>query len=128
MENKQTTETDEKPEKQKSKTKAIVITAISLLLLVGIGVGIHHYTQSATQIVTDNARITANLVTIMPTAPGRLERFTINEGNYVKADEILGWVENGESFRSPIDGLVVRTNAVQGQMLSPMEPLAVPAI
>jgi len=42
----------------------------------------------------------------------------------VYADEILGWVAGGAAMRSPIDGLVMQTNAVQGQMVSPMETLA----
>jgi multidrug resistance efflux pump len=34
-------------------------------------------------------------------------------------------VENNESFRSPFDGIVVRSNARQDQTVSPMESIAV---
>ena len=112
-------------EKKKGKGKIVVILVLALALLAGAGAGALYLTRSANYVVTENARITANLVTILPAMPGTLERFTIYEGRYVEKNEILGWVENGESFRSPIDGLVVSASAVQGQIVSPMEPLAV---
>jgi multidrug resistance efflux pump len=57
--------------------------------------------------------------------PGTLERFTVYEGRYVEQNEVIGWIQGGESFRAPFDGVVVRAYAREGQDVSPIEPVAV---
>jgi multidrug resistance efflux pump len=118
-------ETTETTVKKKGKGKIILVIFLTVALAAGAFFGIRHYQQSANYLTTDNARITTNLISIMPSVPGTLERFTIYEGRYVEANEVLGWVENGESFRAPFDGIVVKTYARQEQAVSPMEPVAV---
>ena len=119
-------ETTEVTEKKKKKApKVAVIIVLMLAIATGVYFGIQYFIESSRYIVTENARVTTNLATIMPTVPGRLERFTIYEGRQVARDEVLGWVENSEAFRSPFDGIVVRANAQQDQIVSPMETLAV---
>jgi len=112
-------------EKKKGKNKIIIVLALTLILAAGVGLGFYFILRSANYVVTENARVTATLIHITPTMPGRLERYTIYEGRYVMENEILGWLENGESFRSPLNGIVVRSFAVQDQVVSPLEPLAV---
>ena len=112
-------------EKKKGKGKIVLLLGLSLALAAGAGIGFYFYWQGENYLVTENARITTTLISITPAVPGTLERFTIHEGSHVNENEIIGWVENGESFRSPINGLVVRSNAEQGQVVSPMEPVAV---
>jgi len=65
------------------------------------------------------------MIPVPANGAGVLERFALQEGQLVDADEILGWVEGGEAMRSPINGLVAHTNAVQGQRVSSMETVAV---
>jgi multidrug resistance efflux pump len=76
-------------------------------------------------ISTDDAMVTTRLVPVAATGGGVLERFSLQEGQRVTAGEILGWVEGADAMRSPVDGLVSQTNAVQGQTVSPMETVAV---
>ena len=116
---------EEATEKKKGKGKIIIAAVLTLILLTGAGVGFHFYWQGANYIVTDNARVTTNLIAVVPPVTGILERFMIYEGRYVAENEILGWVENGEAMRSPVDGLVVHSSAVQNQVVSPHEPVAV---
>ncbi|MCL2410394.1 MAG: efflux RND transporter periplasmic adaptor subunit [Treponema sp.] len=111
--------------KKKSKGKIIFILLLAMVLTAGAVFGFSFYRQSENYLVTDNARITTNLVTIMPTVTGILENYTIYEGKYVSENEILGWVENMETFRSPFYGLVVRSYASQNQVVMPMEAIAV---
>jgi len=111
--------------KKKGKGKIVIILVLTIALAVGAFFGINHFRQSANYLTTDNARVTTNLISIVPSVPGTLERFTIAEGQYVSQNEVLGWLENGESFRAPFDGVVVRVSARQGQAVSPMEPIAV---
>jgi len=103
------------------KRKAIA-TLLSITLLGGGGIGFAIW-NSAGFIDTDNARVTTNIVQVVPTAPGTLERFEVTEGQRVQQDEVIGWVESNGPLRSPIDGLVVASHAVQNQVVSPMEPV-----
>jgi len=112
-------------EKKSGKGRLILVLAVTLVLASGAGIGFYFIWQGANYFVTDNARVTTTLITITPPAPGILERFTIYEGRYIDENEILGWVENSEAMRSPIDALVIHTSAVQNQVVSGMEPIAV---
>ena len=118
-------ETTEAAEKKKSKWQLIIVLALTAVLAGGAGTGFFFIWRSTGYLTTDNARVTTTLVSINSNIPGTLERFTIYEGRYVEENEVLGWVENGEAFRSPFNGLVVQANAVQDQLVSPMESLAV---
>ena len=115
----------EAAEKKKGKGKIIAALILTVVLLAGAVTGFYFIRQGASYITTDNARITTDLITVSSSMPGTLERFMIYEGRRVQRDEILGWVEGGETMRSPIDGIVIHTNAVQGQDILPMSPIAV---
>ncbi|MCL2380326.1 MAG: efflux RND transporter periplasmic adaptor subunit [Treponema sp.] len=119
----ETTEADETGEAKKGRGK--IILALVLTLTAGAGIGSYAIWQGAQYLSTDNARVTTTLIAVMPPVPGILERFTAYEGRYVEENEILGWVENSEAMRSPVEGLVIHTNAVQNQVVSPAEPVAV---
>jgi len=119
------TQATEAQENKQSKFKIILVLVLTLVLIAGVGVGVHFYWQSANYLATDNARVTTDLIYVTPNIPGTLERFTIYEGRYVTENEILGWVENDTAMRSPVDGLVIYSGAVQDQLVSPLEPIAV---
>ena len=113
-------------EKKKSgKGKIIAVVILTLLLAGGTWVGIHFVSQNMNYLTIDNARVTTTQFHIMPQMPGTLERFVLVEGLYVAENEVLGWIENGPSLRSPVDGMVIRTSVVQGQAVSPHESLAI---
>lgn len=127
MTNEQLTEASaatETAEKKPGK-KPVWVLILTLVLAVGVGTGIYLIWHNTGYLTTDNARVTTRLIAITPSVPGRLERFTVYEGRYVAENEILGWVENGETMRSPIAGLVISSNARQDQMVSPLEPIAI---
>ena len=111
--------------KKKGKKKFLIISLLTLLLAGGAGIGTYLAWRNAGYLTTDNARVTTTLVTVTADVPGPLQRFTIYEGRYVEENEVLGWVENGEAFRSPFAGLVIQSSVVQSQTVSPMEHLAV---
>jgi len=115
----------EAQDKKKGKGKIILVVALTLALAAGAAAGFFFVWQSTNYLVTDNARVTTTLIGISPPVPGLLERFTAYEGRQVRVNEVLGWVEGGEAMRSPVDGLVIHSNAVQNQVVSPMEHLAV---
>jgi len=106
--------------------KKVVAVMLAITLLGGSGVGAAIW-HSAGFLETENARVTTNIVPIAPTMAGILERYTLSEGQRVEQGEVVGWVENNGPLRSPIDGVVVQSNAVQDQVVSPVEPVAVVA-
>jgi len=124
-EKKDETKSEETPKKKSWKGIVILVLVLTAVLAGGTFAGIHFYTQSVNYFITDNARVTTDLFAITPPMPGTLERFNIAEGMYVSENEVLGWVENSPAMRSPINGLVIHTSAVQDQLVSPHEPVAV---
>jgi multidrug resistance efflux pump len=110
---------------KKKKSKAWIAILLSLLLAGGAALGIFLINRAAGYLTTDNARVTTNQIIITSHTPGLLERFSLYEGQYVAQNEVLGWVHQGETMRSPVDGLVMSVDATQGQLVSPGEPLAV---
>ena len=114
------TENEKKPA-----NKLLIILLVLLPIAGGAGIWYYFVQKGANYLTTENARITTTLFPITPSMAGTLERFNIREGQFVRENEVLGWIENGESFRSPVAGLVVRTFAEQNQAVSPLVPLAV---
>ncbi|MCL1878362.1 MAG: HlyD family efflux transporter periplasmic adaptor subunit [Defluviitaleaceae bacterium] len=112
-------------QEKKGGSKFWIVAVLTLLLVGGAATGIYFVWRSAGYITTDNATVTTTLFDVMPPVPGILERFTVSEGQYLAENDVIGWVENGESMRSPFEGLVVSTSARQGQQVSPMDRLAV---
>jgi len=112
-------------EKKKRKAGMVFLLILVTAVAVGASFGIRFIQRSVNYLITDNARVTTTLIAVMPTSPGTLERFTLFEGRRVEENEVLGWVENGEPMRSPVNGVVIQSNAVQNQVVSPMAPLAV---
>ena len=117
---------DQSVEKKKiGKGTVILVLILTLLLATVGGIGFYFVWQGSNYITTDNARVTTTLISITSNTPGPLERFTLYEGRYIEEHEIIGWVENGETLRSPFDGLVVQSNAVRDQFVTPTDVLAV---
>jgi len=112
------------PKKKKSLKSIMLIIAITLSLLGGVSYAGYVLLAGGRTVSTGNARVTTDLFNITATMPGTLERFDIYEGMIVEEGQILGWVQHGETFRSPVDGMVINTNASAGQYILPMVPLA----
>lgn len=124
------------------KLKAIMLV-ILILLLAGGGTGAYYYIyQSSSFFSTEDAQVTANMVTITPEVTGKIKSWDVKEGEYVKAGQLLGrqdismLVSNSgvnlqalsstadsiiskADIKSPIAGKIIQTNVVKGQVLSP---------
>ena len=116
---------EKKDTKKKGKGKLIIVLVLTLLLGGGAAIGSFLLWQNMGYLTTDNARVTTNLINITTPMGGTLERLDIYEGQTVTQNQILGWAAHGEAIRSPIDGLVVHTTAVEGQVLNAGEIIAV---
>jgi multidrug resistance efflux pump len=118
-----TQEPVQEPKKRNPKTIALGIV-VAIAIIAGGAFAVHTLLMGQRTISTGNARVTTNYVTLTSTIPGLLERFHIYEGMKVEAGQIIGWVQYGETFRSPFDGVVVDVNVIAEQHVMPMQPLA----
>lgn len=122
------------------KLKMALIVFISLVLVGGLtGVSYYIY-ESVYYFSTEDAQVTADMVTLTPEVTGKLRNWDVKEGDYVKSGQILGTqdvislVTSGTSansivsnteIKSPIDGKVVQTSVVKGEVVAPGMELAI---
>lgn len=126
-----------------------VVVLVLVLALVGAGaIAFYYYYEGTNYVTTDDARVAADMVTVSPEIPGRLLEWRVQEGDEVKAGEVLGRQDLASSLtsgavnvqglvataglmaqkaeiRAPIDGRVIQSKAVPGQMASPGTALAI---
>lgn len=107
-----------------SKQSLITWLIVGLVTLGGGGFAAYTVWGGQRTITTGNARITTDLIHITATLPGLLERFDLYDGMKVYEGQVLGWLQQGETFRSPIDGIIVNTTASLGEHILPLVPLA----
>jgi len=110
-------ETKKKKEVSK-KTKKTIITVVVFVVVIGLGVLGYFIWDVNTFFSTQNAKVTATTVNIVPSAPGKLTRWTVNVGDMVTENEVIGRVENTAYLRSPVKGRVVKSSGVVNQMVS----------
>ncbi|MBC7324246.1 MAG: HlyD family secretion protein [Moorella sp. (in: Bacteria)] len=128
--------------------RLIVILVIVLALIGAGGIAYYYYYEGAHFVRTDDARVAADTVTVTPEIPGKLIAWLVQEGDLVKAGQVLGRQDLGASLTSsavnpqamgavagvmaqkaeikaPIDGQVIQSKAVVGQMATPGMTLAI---
>lgn len=125
------------------KKMKIVLSLIVVLVLIGGGCFLYYYFyQDSHFISTENAQVTANMVTVIPEVTGKVTVWNVKEGDDVKAGQILGHQDIGSlvtssainsqalnstadslaskaDIKSPIDGKVIQSDVVKGQVVSP---------
>ena len=124
------------------KLKKIIITLVVLILLGG-GSGVTWFVyENFHYFKTENAQITADMITITPEITGKLKTWDVREGDMVTAGQVLGRQEIGmlvtntamnvqtlansadsiiakTEIKSPIAGKVVQSNVIKGQVVAP---------
>jgi RND family efflux transporter MFP subunit len=109
------------------KKGGILIPVLIALVLIGAGVGYYLYDTGSRYFKTDNAKVTAKMYTITPVTSGKLLEWKVREGEQVRANQNLGRQETLPYIVSPIDGTVVKNNAIEGQVVAPTTQLAIVA-
>jgi multidrug resistance efflux pump len=128
--------------------RTIIILAIGVIAAGALVIaGVYHY-EGRHYVSTDDARVAADLVSISPQLTGSILSWQVNEGDLVKAGQVLGRQDLGTALssgalspqtmgavgsviaekallRAPISGQVIKSNAVVGEMASPGMVLAV---
>jgi multidrug resistance efflux pump len=116
---------------------------LGVLIIIGGLAAIWYYDyQGANFFYTDNAQVTADMITIIPQVTGKLTSWDVKEGDNVKAGQVLGAQDvsalvtssatnpdalanaagsiiSDAEIKSPIDGQVVQNDVINGQVVSP---------
>jgi multidrug resistance efflux pump len=124
------------------KFKAVLIL-ILVLAVAGGGCGLYYYIYEGKNFFsTEDAQVTANMVTVTPEITGKIISWDVKEGDNVKAGQVLGHQDismlvtsstiNSQALnstadsiiskadiKSPIDGKVIQSSIVKGQVISP---------
>ena len=111
-------EETEKKKKLGKKAKKLIGIVITVVVLTGVSLLVYFFWTGTTYFSTQNAKVTATTINIVPSSAGRLTRWTVKEGDTVTENEIIGRVENSSYLRSPVNGRVVKSNATINQLVS----------
>lgn len=110
---------------KKSKVKRLLFIVLSVLLIVGCVFGVYYVSRSGSTLKTDNAKVTAQMYSIVGTSSSKLIEWTVEKGDLVVRDQVLGRQETLPAIASPISGTVVKCDATTGMIASPSGQLAV---
>ena len=129
------------------KFKKVMILIIVLALIGGVGAGGYYIYDYLYFFSTDNAQVTANMITVIPEVTGKVASWNVKEGDYVKTGQILGHqdvddlitssaistaaldstadsIASKADIKSPIDGKVIQSSIVKGEVVSPSVEVA----
>ena len=134
------------------KRTIIVIVIIVLALAVGGGIAYYYNYENSHYITTDDAQISADMLTITPQITGAIQDWNVKAGDKVTKGEVLGTQETDtmlgslassapanpagqkaesellaskSQIKAPIDGEVIQTTAIKGQLAAASTSLAV---
>lgn len=104
------------------------IVLINLIVVLGIAIvaGVVGYLvyNNYYYYSTDDAQVSGNIVNIVPTISGTLESLTVNTGDYVSTNQVIGTVQATgtnaiANVIAPFNGVVVQVPGVVGQIVTP---------
>lgn len=121
----------------------VIAIIIAILVLAGGGCGLYYYLYEDSHFFsTENASISADMVTITPEVTGKITAWNVKVGDEVKVSQILGHQDIGSlitssainsqalnttadaiaskaDIKSPINGKVISSDVVQGEVVAP---------
>ncbi|AKX95177.1 HlyD family secretion protein [Neomoorella thermoacetica] len=130
-------------------SRRLVVILVLVLALAGAGaIAFYYYYENLNFASTDDARVAADTVTVSPEIAGKLLEWRVQEGDEVKAGQVLGRQDLESSLtssavnpqalgtaagvmaqkaeiKSPIDGQVIQSKALVGEMAAPGMALAI---
>jgi len=136
------------------KKKLIITGIIVLAVIIGGGIAFYYHYENSHYITTDDAQISADMLAVTPQINGGITDWNAKVGDQVTKGEVLGTQEintmlnsmagttplssaaeqaasdlltSKASVKSPIEGKIIQTTAIKGQMASTSTSLAVVA-
>ncbi|HBE80601.1 MAG TPA: hemolysin D [Firmicutes bacterium] len=116
------------------KRKSLILMVLAGMIAALGAIGFYYWYNNAFYVTTDDARITGDLVKICPQVTGKLLEFTVEEGDAVLQDQIIGRQEtinlpdnaiDQSVIRAPINGIIIKKAANIGEIESMGQTLAV---
>ncbi len=113
--------------------RKILIIGILIAIVVALGsIGFYYWYENTYYVSTEDAKIDADFVSVIPQISGKLLELNVDDGDVVTKNEILARQEmNGlpdtsveqSLVRAPIDGIVVKKQGEVGEIFSNSQPL-----
>ncbi len=105
----------------------VVLVIVTIAGVIGYLLYNNYYFYS-----TDDAQVTGNIVNIVSPVSGTLESLTINTGDYVSDNQVIGTVKATgtnaiANVTAPFSGVIVQVPGVVGQAVIPQVALALEA-
>lgn len=111
----------------KEKRKLLIVGILITIVVALGGIGFYYWYENAYYVSTDDARVSADLVSVTPQITGKLLELNVAEGDEVSKNEILARQDmNGLAdtsveqslMRSPINGVIVKKQGTVGEFLA----------
>jgi Multidrug resistance efflux pump len=118
----------------KGKRKSIILCIAAAMLITLGGVGAYYLYNTSHYVSTEDARVAGDFIKITPEISGKLKEFDVREGDSVQEDQIIGRVSadgladsaiDKSLLRSPVSGVMVKTQAEVGEFVAAGTALAV---
>lgn len=113
--------------------RKILIIGILIAIVVALGsIGFYYWYENTYYVSTEDAKINADFVSVIPQISGKLLELNVDEGDTVTKNEILARQDmNGlpdtsveqSLVRAPIDGIVVKKQGEVGEIFSNSQTL-----
>jgi membrane fusion protein (multidrug efflux system) len=82
------------PEQARQSPPFVAIIVVAILVVLGAIWGVRFYAYSQTHVSTDDAYVTGDLINISPIIPGTLSQLTVDEGDQVKAGQLIARLDD----------------------------------
>jgi len=108
----------------------LIPVVVILAVTIAMGVGGYLLYNNYNFYSTDDAQVTGNIVPVVPLISGTLTDLTVQEGDYVTANQVIGTVTpmGFQSFtdrlRAPETGVIVNVPGVMGQQVTTSSTIA----
>jgi multidrug resistance efflux pump len=108
----------------------LIPVVVVLAVTIAMGVGGYLLYNNYNFYSTDDAQVTGNIVQVVPQVSGTLTSLTVQEGDYVTANQVIGTVTpmGFQSFtdrlRAPETGVIVNVPGVVGQQVTTSSTIA----
>lgn len=117
-----------------SKPKNLIYLIVIVMIVAFASIGGYYWYKNANFVSTEDAKVMGDLVSVGPQVSGKLLELSIEEGDAVVKDQILGrqGMSNPQEtnidqsvLRAPINGIVIKKQGTVGVVISPGQPIAV---
>jgi Multidrug resistance efflux pump len=107
------------------KSHNVILIIIAVVIMIGLSVAYYFYWEGKVYFSTENAKVSTDYYTILPSGSGKLVKLNISKDSFVKKDEVIGRAENGPFIKSPVNGQVVKSDVVLNQDVAASTVIAV---